>query len=69
MIDTATIFFSTLMCLLVVFRAIRLDGQLPWFGKAPGAGTAPGRAPDKARGKAPYGTQSKAADGAHDNAA
>jgi hypothetical protein len=35
MIDTATIFFSTLMCLFVVFRAIKLDGQIPWFGKRP----------------------------------
>jgi hypothetical protein len=35
MIDTATIFFSTLMCLFVVFRAIKLDGQVPWFGKKP----------------------------------
>jgi hypothetical protein len=35
MIDTATIFFSTLMCLFVVFRAIKLDGQIPWFGKTP----------------------------------
>ncbi len=32
MIDTVTIFFSTLMCLLVVFRAIKLDGVRPWFG-------------------------------------
>jgi hypothetical protein len=32
MIDTATIFFSTLMCLVVVFRAIKLDGRMPWFG-------------------------------------
>jgi hypothetical protein len=32
MIDTAAIFFSTLMCLIVAFRAIKLDGQLPWFG-------------------------------------
>jgi len=36
MIDMATIFFSTLMCLFVVFRAIKLDGQAPWFGKRPG---------------------------------
>ncbi len=35
MIDLATIFFSTLMCLFVVFRAIKLDGQIPWFGKKP----------------------------------
>ncbi len=32
MIDTLTIFFSTLMSLLVVFRAIKLDGTRPWFG-------------------------------------
>lgn len=32
MIDTLTIFFSTLMCLLVVFRAIKLDAARPWFG-------------------------------------
>ena len=31
MIDTATIFFSTLMCLVVVFRAIKLDAARPWF--------------------------------------
>ena len=35
MIDTATIFFSTLMCLAVVFRAIKLDGARPWFGAKP----------------------------------
>ena len=33
MIDTLTIFFSTLMCLVVVFRAIRLDAARPWFGR------------------------------------
>ena len=33
MIDTLTIFFSTFMCLLVVFRAIKLDAEIPWFGK------------------------------------
>ncbi len=32
MIDIAVIFFTTIMCLIVVFRAIRLDGQTPWFG-------------------------------------
>lgn len=32
MIDTAVIIFSTLACLFVVFRAIKLDGSLPWFG-------------------------------------
>jgi hypothetical protein len=36
MIDFATILFTTIMCLIVMFRAIRLDGQIPWFGK-PGA--------------------------------
>ena len=33
MIDFATILFSTIMCLVVMFRAIRLDGRTPWFGK------------------------------------
>jgi hypothetical protein len=33
MIDTAVILFSTLMCVIVLFRAIKLDGQLPWYGK------------------------------------
>ncbi len=32
MIDTLVILFSTTMCLVVVFRAIKLDGQQPWFG-------------------------------------
>jgi hypothetical protein len=31
MIDTAVILFSTLMCLFILLRAIRLDGMLPWF--------------------------------------
>jgi hypothetical protein len=29
------------MCLVVVFRAIKLDGQMPWFGdgkRRPGTG-------------------------------
>jgi len=34
MIDTTVILFSTVMCLVVIFRAIRLDGQRPWFGSA-----------------------------------
>jgi hypothetical protein len=33
MIDLATILFSTGMCLVVVLRAIRLDGAKSWFGK------------------------------------
>ena len=37
MIDTLTIFFSTLMCLLVVFRAIKADASRPWFGVRSGA--------------------------------
>ncbi len=32
MIDNLVILFSTIACVVVVFRAIRLDGQLPWFG-------------------------------------
>jgi hypothetical protein len=32
MIDDTVILFTTIMCLIVVFRAIRLDNQLPWFG-------------------------------------
>jgi len=32
MIDDLVILFSTIACVIVVFRAIRLDGQLPWFG-------------------------------------
>jgi hypothetical protein len=32
MIDDAVILFTTIMCLVVVFRAIKLDGQVPWFG-------------------------------------
>jgi hypothetical protein len=32
MIDDAVILFTTIMCLVVVFRAIRLDAQMPWFG-------------------------------------
>jgi hypothetical protein len=43
MIDTATIFFSTLICLFVVFRAIKLDAARPWFGARP-----PRRGPDDA---------------------
>jgi hypothetical protein len=39
MIDTAVILFTTISCLVVVFRAIKLDGQLPWYGVgASGAG-------------------------------
>jgi hypothetical protein len=39
MIDSAVILFSTMMCIIVVFRAIKLDGQMPWYGKgAAGAG-------------------------------
>jgi hypothetical protein len=44
MIDTATIFFSTLMCLVIVFRAIKLDASRPWFGA---------RKPGRGRGDAP----------------
>ena len=32
MIDDTVILFTTIMCLVVVFRAIKLDGQRPWFG-------------------------------------
>jgi hypothetical protein len=32
MIDNAVILFTTIMCLVVVFRAIKLDGTMPWFG-------------------------------------
>jgi hypothetical protein len=32
MIDDIVILFTTVMCLVVVFRAIRLDGRMPWFG-------------------------------------
>ncbi|HTZ70131.1 MAG TPA: hypothetical protein VMB71_05715 [Acetobacteraceae bacterium] len=32
MIDDLVILFSTIACVVVVFRAIRLDRQLPWFG-------------------------------------
>ena len=39
MIDNAVILFSTLMCVIVVFRAIRLDGRLPWYGKESGTET------------------------------
>ncbi|MEJ0046484.1 MAG: hypothetical protein WDN04_10470 [Rhodospirillales bacterium] len=35
MIDDAVILFTTIMCLVVVFRAIRLDGRMPWFGDGP----------------------------------
>jgi hypothetical protein len=39
MIDTAVILFTTIACLVVVFRAIKLDGKLPWYGVgASGAG-------------------------------
>jgi hypothetical protein len=39
MIDSAVILFSTLMCVIVLFRAIKLDGKLPWYGKgSAGAG-------------------------------
>ena len=36
MIDDAVILVSTIMCLVIVFRAIRMDGQLPWFHVARG---------------------------------
>jgi hypothetical protein len=32
MIDDAVILFSTIACVVIVFRAIRLDQRLPWFG-------------------------------------
>lgn len=32
MIDALVILFSAGMCLLVAFRAVRLDAVLPWFG-------------------------------------
>jgi hypothetical protein len=32
MIDDLVILFSTIACVVIVFRAIRLDGKLPWFG-------------------------------------
>jgi hypothetical protein len=31
MIDNASILFSTIMVLLVMFRALRLDASEPWF--------------------------------------
>jgi hypothetical protein len=31
MLDTACILFSTILCVFVTFRAIMLDGKLPWF--------------------------------------
>jgi hypothetical protein len=40
MIDNIVILFTTGMCVFVVFRAIRLDTKLPWFG----AGWRPHRA-------------------------
>ncbi len=33
MIDDSVILFSTIMCLVVIVRAIRLDSVLPWFGR------------------------------------
>jgi hypothetical protein len=32
MIDDLVILFSTIACVVVVFRAIRLDAKRPWFG-------------------------------------
>ncbi len=32
MIDNFVILFTTALCMFVVFRAIRLDSKLPWFG-------------------------------------
>ena len=31
MLDTASILFSTLVCIFVVYRAVVLDGVRPWF--------------------------------------
>lgn len=31
MIDTLTIILSTTICLFILFRAVRLDRQLPWY--------------------------------------
>lgn len=47
MIDMAAILVSTVLCLVVVFRAIRLDGQIPWFD------TVHHRQEDEARTDAP----------------
>jgi hypothetical protein len=43
MIDDAVILFTTIMCLLVVFRAIRLDAKTPWFGHGGSAVEPPGQ--------------------------
>ena len=40
MIDALVILFSTLMCVIVVFRAIKLDGQRPWYGTGDAAADA-----------------------------
>lgn len=51
MIDDAVIIFSTLACLIVVFRAIRLDGRTPWYGtgvSGPGPKIKTGRRRDAA---------------------
>jgi hypothetical protein len=32
MIDDTVILFSTIACVVIVFRAIKLDGRIAWFG-------------------------------------
>jgi len=33
--DAIVILFSVVTCVLVAYRALRLDGKLPWFGVDP----------------------------------
>jgi hypothetical protein len=35
MIDSVCILFSTVMCMLVIVRAAKLDRMLPWFRPEP----------------------------------
>jgi hypothetical protein len=32
-IDNFSVMVSTVMCVFVVYRAIKLDAVIPWFGK------------------------------------
>ena len=39
MLDLAGIVFSTIVMLIVIFRAVQLDQTLPWFEKPGAAGS------------------------------
>ena len=53
MLDLAGIVFSTIVMLIVIFRAVQLDQSVPWFQKPAAGGDTPEPATAPERPRAP----------------